>query len=341
MKDDKRGGVPTLDEPPAALRAAAELVLDSPFPMALLWGAEARLLPNDACRVLGGLRPGASGRPAAEAWPELWSVVAEAVEAVRAGGGARRLEGRSLPGAVAGPAAVYALALTPARGEDGVAAGVVLTILERRQDERARERERAESDRSRAQLEAVLQVMQDGVVVFDRARTALFVNEAEARINGFASAREMQRDLALFAEVYELADAQGRALPVEQWPVSRVLRGETLHELELLGRRRDTGREWVFSFSGAAATAAGGGTSAAGWPPRTRPPASCAGTAPPRTSTTRSRPRRPCASRIGARTSSSPCSPTSCATRSRPSATASTCSSARRPAGSRRSARVR
>ncbi len=101
-----------------------------------------------------------------------------------------------------------------------------------------------------AQLEAVFQAMKDGLVVFDMAGNALLVNEAEARINGFPSADAMKRDLAYFSQVYELSDLEGRPVPVEEWPVSRVLRGESVAEEELKGRRRDTGQKWSFSFSG-------------------------------------------------------------------------------------------
>ena len=104
---------------------------------------------------------------------------------------------------------------------------------------------------SQAQLQAVLNAMADGVVVFDMAGNVVLLNEAEARINGFATAAEMKRDLAFFAEIYELSLDDGRPLPVEQWPVSRVLRGETLSHWRLRARRRDTGQEWHIDFSGA------------------------------------------------------------------------------------------
>ena len=104
--------------------------------------------------------------------------------------------------------------------------------------------------RSEAQLDAVFEAMSDGVVVFDMSGHAVLVNEAEARINGFASADEMKRNMAYFAEVYELSDLDGRPLPVEEWPVSRVIRGESVVDRELKARRRDNGREWFFSFSG-------------------------------------------------------------------------------------------
>jgi PAS domain S-box-containing protein len=103
---------------------------------------------------------------------------------------------------------------------------------------------------SRAQLDAVLDAMADGLVVFDMAGNVVLLNEAEARICGFANAAEMKRDLAFFANIYELT-LDGRPLPVEQWPVSRVLRGESLADWRLGARRLDTGQEWHISFSGA------------------------------------------------------------------------------------------
>jgi PAS domain S-box-containing protein len=107
------------------------------------------------------------------------------------------------------------------------------------------------SESSQSQLEAVLNAMADGVVVFDMAGNVVLLNEAEARINGFASAAEMKRDLAFFADLYELFLEDGRPLPVHEWPVSRVLRGETLPHVQLRARRLDTGQEWHIHFSGA------------------------------------------------------------------------------------------
>jgi PAS domain S-box-containing protein len=106
------------------------------------------------------------------------------------------------------------------------------------------------AEQQRAQLEAVFQAMADGVVVFDMAGNVMLVNEAEARLWGYTRAEEMKRDLAGLAEVFELIDLDGRRLPVEQWPVSRVLRGESVVNRELGARRRDTHGKWFLSFSG-------------------------------------------------------------------------------------------
>jgi PAS domain S-box-containing protein len=110
---------------------------------------------------------------------------------------------------------------------------------------------RRQTEGHRAQLAAVIESMQDGLVVFDMEGNAALINEAEARINGFASSEDMKKNLAWFAEVYELVDPSGRPVPVDQWPVSRALRGESLHDFRVGARRKDTGREWFFSFSAA------------------------------------------------------------------------------------------
>jgi len=143
-----------------------------------------------------------------------------------------------------GKACMNALALTRAV-ENAVDRFALLSTTERAH--RGRERERLVE----AQFEAVIDAMADGVVVFDMAGNVVLLNEAEARINGFASAADMRRDIAYFATVYELSPEDGQPLPVEAWPVSRVLRGETVTDWQLRTRRLDTGQEWRINFSGA------------------------------------------------------------------------------------------
>ncbi|HEX8697941.1 MAG TPA: PAS domain-containing sensor histidine kinase [Myxococcaceae bacterium] len=151
---------------------------------------------------------------------------------------------------------IVASTFFPGNRREGV--GFVLDISERKKGEAELKQSEARARgaaavavRNRAQLEATFQSMSDGVVVFDMEGRVVFVNESEARICGYPNAEAMKRDLPYFAQVFEIAHPDGRLLPVEEWPVSRVLRGETVAEWELLGRRTDTGQEWFFSHSGA------------------------------------------------------------------------------------------
>ena len=151
---------------------------------------------------------------------------------------------------------IVASTFFPGSRHEGV--GFVLDITARKHAEAALRQSEARAQeaaavavRNRAQLEATFQSMSDGVVVFDMEGRVVFVNEAEARICGYPSAEDMKRDLQYFAQAFELTHPDRQPLPVEQWPVSRVLRGETLLEWELRGWRKDTGQEWFFSHSGA------------------------------------------------------------------------------------------
>ncbi|RKG85539.1 PAS domain-containing hybrid sensor histidine kinase/response regulator [Corallococcus terminator] len=70
-----------------ALRTTVGLVLSSPVPLVLLWGADGVLLYNDAFSVVaGGRHPGLLGRPALEAWPEMAELNRHVLATVFAGG---------------------------------------------------------------------------------------------------------------------------------------------------------------------------------------------------------------------------------------------------------------
>ena len=102
-----------------------------------------------------------------------------------------------------------------------------------------------------AQLPAILEAVSDGIVVYDMDGHVVMANEALAHMNGYATAEEMHKDLSSYDRIYELRTPEGEVVPFDEWPASKVLRGESLSNLELYGRRKDTGQEWFFSFSGA------------------------------------------------------------------------------------------
>ncbi len=59
---------------PPALVSAANAVLPARVPMVIWWGPDFVQIYNDVmAELVGGKHPGAMGRPAAEAWAEVWS----------------------------------------------------------------------------------------------------------------------------------------------------------------------------------------------------------------------------------------------------------------------------
>jgi PAS domain S-box-containing protein len=109
---------------------------------------------------------------------------------------------------------------------------------------------REELGRTNAQLEAAFQAIQDGIIVLDAQGNFVLINEAEVKLAGYESADEMRRNINDFSDIFELRFADGRVVPFDQWPWSRVLRGEVIKDWQLHGLCRDTGQQWHFSFSG-------------------------------------------------------------------------------------------
>ncbi|MCI0755364.1 PAS domain-containing protein [Teichococcus vastitatis] len=75
---------------PAALRAALNLMLNSPESLYLLWGPDLTFFFNDAYRpVLGPRLPRALGQPVRTLWADAWTSVRPFVDKALAGGTSR------------------------------------------------------------------------------------------------------------------------------------------------------------------------------------------------------------------------------------------------------------
>jgi len=69
-------------------------------------------------------------------------------------------------------------------------------------------------------------------------------------LHGFTTLDECRQHLSKFADTFELSAMDGTVLPLEQWPLARVLRGENLRDLELYVRHLQAGWKRVFSYGG-------------------------------------------------------------------------------------------
>lgn len=119
-------GTPT--EWPSSLKTTLALCLGSPFPMAIYWGPELRLLYNDGWAPIPGPRhPDALGRPAREVWPDIWSIVGPQFGEVMATGRAYATSEEMLPMARFGrlEESYWDYSFTPIADEDGRIAGIL------------------------------------------------------------------------------------------------------------------------------------------------------------------------------------------------------------------------
>ena len=106
------------------------------------------------------------------------------------------------------------------------------------------------AERRGAHLEAVFRAMEDGVAVFDMEGNVILVNPAAARIHGLPDSATLKRHYSHLVHTYELLRDDGTTLDLAEWPIPRVIRGESIVNCELRARRRNTGQELFFSFSG-------------------------------------------------------------------------------------------
>ncbi|NJR79656.1 PAS domain-containing protein [Sphingomonas corticis] len=171
----------SLGEPrswPQSLRSAMSICLHSSFPTAIYWGAELRLLYNDAWRPVAAERhPRALGRPGVEVWSDIWSVIdAQFAQVLRTGEGFSTYD-QLLPMVRGGVVqeTYWNYSLTPIRGEDGTVAGVFNQGHETTERVLGERRSLAERDRLRflAALDDQLRTSRDPAGVMHAAAALL------------------------------------------------------------------------------------------------------------------------------------------------------------------------
>jgi len=127
-------------------------------------------------------------------------------------------------------------------------------------DKRLPERKHAEEEGERhvEQLRTILEHLTEGLVISDLQGNLYHWNRAAIEMHGFESLDQCRRLLPEFADTFELSTSDGQILLLEQWPLARILRGETLQNWEVHIRRLD--REWkrVWLYGGTLALDAAG-----------------------------------------------------------------------------------
>jgi two-component system, cell cycle sensor histidine kinase and response regulator CckA len=88
------------------------------------------------------------------------------------------------------------------------------------------------------QLRAVFDALTDAVLVIDREGRTVMLNSAQARGQTNATVEQLERGLPFLDSHLELIDTNGTVLPLEDWPVSRALRGEVVVDFDVHARRR-------------------------------------------------------------------------------------------------------
>lgn len=103
------------------------------------------------------------------------------------------------------------------------------------------------SEKTLAQLRAILDSMTEGLYIVDRDGHPVMINRVLQDALGVDPQSILEEERAQF----DIFDLNGAVLPREQWPTTRVLKGETIKHCELRVRRRTPGNEWILRYNGA------------------------------------------------------------------------------------------
>jgi PAS domain S-box-containing protein len=110
-------------------------------------------------------------------------------------------------------------------------------------------RKEQEAETYRTKLETALASMSDAVFISDADGRFINFNDAFVSFHKFKSRDECATTLTAYPEIIDVHLANGEPVPLEQWAVSRALRGETATNQIYTLRRRDTDETWVGSYS--------------------------------------------------------------------------------------------
>ena len=145
------------------------------------------------------------------------------------------------------------LSISPVRDEAGRIIGaskVARDITRQKRAARELQAAKAAAERNLARWQAVVGDMAEGVIVADARGALTEWNAAALRMHGYARAEDARRELHELVETFELTTADGQVVAFEDWPMSRVLRGERFLGREMAVRRLDTGVRRIISYSG-------------------------------------------------------------------------------------------
>ena len=103
---------------------------------------------------------------------------------------------------------------------------------------------------SEQHLQTVIENLSEGLILSDLDGQLLHWNRAALDMHGFASLEDCLLKVPEFTDIFELSDANGSVLDLEQWPLPRILRGELLRHVETRIRRIHSDWERFFSYGG-------------------------------------------------------------------------------------------
>jgi len=181
----------------STLRTIVNLILESEFPKALIWGPGLVTIHNDAFLPILGEKPLAIGRSFADIWSEAWENIGPIAEKAFAGHSTYIENYALIVSRGAGPEEAYfTFCYSPVRDEHGTIVAMMDTVIETTKTVHARQTEAVLRRELAHRVKNMLAVT--SAVVNSTLRHAETLEEAKTsigeRINALSSAQDMSGD---------------------------------------------------------------------------------------------------------------------------------------------------
>lgn len=121
------------------------------------------------------------------------------------------------------------------------------------EDIQARKDDEATIRLQKAQLQVVFENLDAGIVMANLNGDIVYWNRRAREMHGYDDDQDLNRNVAEFMSVFEFYNAHGHVLPLSDWPLMRILCGETLRGLDLIVRRKDMAWQRLYRYRGSLA----------------------------------------------------------------------------------------
>lgn len=145
---------------------------------------------------------------------------------------------------------IGSLSFSPVRAEDGTITGAVITardVTDRKRAEGELAEARLHAERIASQLRTIFDSVEERLYVCDGEGNAIMANGVARQTYGNPPNAPSVAEMENLIEVF---DVEGRRLEPSEWPISRILRGEHVHQEEIRAKFKATSEERILSCNG-------------------------------------------------------------------------------------------